>query len=264
MFVRTVPGPRGATPVVLVHGWVASGGLNWFRAFAPLGRHFRVIAPDMRGHARGIRSFRPFQLDDCADDIAALLETLNIGPAVIVGYSMGGPVAQLLWRRHRDRVAGLVMVATSARPVRSDFGSRIMGDFMGSAALAGRIPEWATWLPRRVARHSAKRRGRSERPRSMSHWARAEMARHNVRCLLEAGAELGRYDARDWIGEIDVPTSVIVTERDRAMPAEYQLAMARSIPEASVHRLDSGHLSCVSPSFGHAVVAAVKDVTDRL
>ena len=278
-FVRSVDGPSGAKPVVLIHGWVASGGLNWYRAFDPLGRHFRVIAPDMRGHARGIRSFRPFLLEDCADDIAALLSAMNIGPAVIVGYSMGGPVAQLLWRRHRDRVAGLVMVATSARPIRTDLASRVFVDFMGSAALAGRIPEYATWLPRRVARTIGKSIGKSfgksvgknagkrreaRRATSLSNWARAEMRRHNLRHLLEAGAELGRYDARSWIGEIDVPTAVIVTERDRAMPSALQLAMARSIPRASVHRLDSGHLSCVAEGFGHAVVAACLDVTERL
>jgi pimeloyl-ACP methyl ester carboxylesterase len=263
IFVRGVDGPRGALPVVLVHGWVASGGLNWFRAFDPLGRHFRVIAPDMRGHGRGIRSFRPFQLEDCADDIAALLETMGIGPAVIVGYSMGGPVAQLLWRRHRDRVAGLVMVATSARPVRTDRAARVLGHFMSSAALAGRIPEYATWLPRLFARGAGKPRKR-QRATSMSTWARAEMRRHNLRHLLEAGAELGRYDARGWVGEIDVPTAVIVTERDRAMPASAQLALAKSIPRASVHRLDAGHLSCVAPDFGHTVVAACRDVAERL
>lgn len=263
IFVRNVDGPKGALPVVLVHGWVATGGLNWFRAFDPLGRHFRVIAPDMRGHGRGIRSFRPFALEDCADDIAALLESMNTGPAVIVGYSMGGPVAQLLWRRHRDRVAGLVMVATSARPVQTDRASRVFGRFMGSAALAGRIPEFATWLPRRLARSVGKPRER-QRATSLSTWARAEMRRHNLRQLLEAGAELGRYDARGWIGEIDVPTVVVVTERDRAVPAAAQLALANGIPRASVHRLDSGHLSCVSPNFGHTVLAACRDVAERL
>jgi 3-oxoadipate enol-lactonase len=261
IFVRSVEGPDGALPVVLVHGWVASGGLNWFRAFEPLGRHFQVIAPDMRGHGRGIRSFRPFSLEDCAGDIAALLDAMKTGPALVVGYSMGGPVAQLLWQRHRDQVAGLVMVATSARPVRTDRAARVFGNFMGGVALAGRIPEYASWLPRRLARSTSKSR---QRATSLSHWARAEMRRHNLRHLCEAGAELGRYDARSWIGSIDVPTAVIVTERDRAIGVDPQLALASSIPRASVHRLDAGHLSCVSASFGHVVVAACRDVAERL
>ncbi|MEI2815609.1 MAG: alpha/beta hydrolase [Microthrixaceae bacterium] len=113
-FVREVPGPRPDAPtVVLLHGWVASGGLNWFRCFEPLSEHFRVVAPDLRGHGRGIRSRRRFRLADCADDVAALCWELGVEQAIFCGYSMGGPVAQLMWRRHPDLVSGLVLAATS-------------------------------------------------------------------------------------------------------------------------------------------------------
>ncbi len=52
-FVREVAGPPGAPTLLLLHGWVASGGLNWFRAFETLGTEFHILAPDLRGHARG-------------------------------------------------------------------------------------------------------------------------------------------------------------------------------------------------------------------
>ena len=55
-FVREVPGPPGAPTVVLLHGWFASGGLNWYRVFGPLSEHFRVIAPDLRGHGESVQS----------------------------------------------------------------------------------------------------------------------------------------------------------------------------------------------------------------
>ena len=105
---------RARRRVLLLHGWVATGGLNWFQAFDTLGDRFRVIAPDLRGHGQGIRSRRVFRLADCADDCAATLVELGTGPVIVVGYSMGGPIAQLLWRRHRDLVSGLVLCATSA------------------------------------------------------------------------------------------------------------------------------------------------------
>src|SRR5438093_7353278 len=73
-FVRRVEGPPGAPTLLLLHGWMASGGLNWYRTFDALGQHFNVIAVDMRGHGRGIRNGRRFRLADCADDAAATLD----------------------------------------------------------------------------------------------------------------------------------------------------------------------------------------------
>lgn len=105
-------GPPGAPTILLLHGWLATGALNWYQCFAPLAGQATVITIDHRGHGRGIRSRRRFRLADCADDTAAALRRLDTGPVVAIGYSMGGPVAQLLWRRHGDLVAGLGFVAT--------------------------------------------------------------------------------------------------------------------------------------------------------
>src|SRR5476651_677740 len=87
-FVREIAGPPGAPTLVLLHGFMASGGLNWFRTFDGLSREFHVIAPDLRGHARGIRSRRHVRLADCADDVAALVDELGVGKVIAAGYSM--------------------------------------------------------------------------------------------------------------------------------------------------------------------------------
>lgn len=263
LFVRALRGPRRAPTVVLLHGWVASGGLNWFQAFEPLSRHFRVLAPDLRGHGRGPRSLQPFRLRDCADDVAALLETLRTGPAIVVGYSMGGAVAKLLWKFHRERVAGLVLAATCGRPVRSELAGRWMEGLMETAVVGGRLADWSTWLPRAFARGVLERTPPS-RAGDLSQWARSEMSRHDWRHLLEAGAELGRFDATRWLRGIDVPTSVVVTQRDAAIPAQLQHAMAQLIPNATVHTLDAGHLACMRPEFGTTIAHACEDVAGRL
>ena len=113
IFFREVEGPPGAPTLMLLHGWTATADLNFFTCYEPLGRHFRVIAPDQRGHGRGIRSNKPFTLASCADDAAALADHLGISTFIPVGYSMGGTIAQLLWRRHEARVRALVLAATS-------------------------------------------------------------------------------------------------------------------------------------------------------
>src|SRR5687767_5766180 len=107
-YVRDLPGPEGAPVLLLLHGWTATADLNWLPSFRTLSQDFRVVALDHRGHGRGIRSTDAFTLEDCADDAAALLRHLGVGSAIVVGYSMGGPIAQLLWRRHPDLVAALV------------------------------------------------------------------------------------------------------------------------------------------------------------
>ena len=67
LFVRDT---GGSGPVVLlVHGWMFASDLNWLRVYAPLARAgYRVLAADLRGHGRGLRSSEDFTLQDCADD----------------------------------------------------------------------------------------------------------------------------------------------------------------------------------------------------
>ena len=261
-FVREVAGPRDAPTLLLLHGWIASGGLNWFQTFEALGRHFRVIAPDLRGHGRGIRSWRRFRLSDCADDMAALAERLDCGPVIAVGYSMGGAVAQLLWRRHPERVAGLVLCATSHSMIPGLRERFFFNTAMSALAGTTRLGQLYTYLPTRVLR-SLLPRGHSERPKTMSRWAAAEMRRHDVRMLIEAGVSLARFDASRWIGEVDVPTSVLVTAQDRALGPLLQLRTALAIPGATIHRIDEGHVACANESFAPPLLAACRDVAQR-
>jgi pimeloyl-ACP methyl ester carboxylesterase len=261
-FVRDVPGPPGAPVVLLVHGWVASGGLNWFQCFEPLAAHYRVLAPDLRGHGRGIRSRRRFRLADCADDLAVLLDELDIPSAIVVGYSLGGPVAQLLWRRHPDKVDGLVLCATSHVVVPGQQAAVLFTSTMAALAGTTKAGQWMTRIPAAGVRRLVPS-GPANRPSTMQAWARAEIARHDVRMLLEAGQALGTYSARRWIGGVDVPTAVVVTARDRAQLPINQLLMALAIPGASIHRLDDGHIGCTRPTFPPVLLAACDDVASR-
>lgn len=263
-FVRTVPGPAGSPTVVLLHGWIASGGLNWFTAFEPLSRRFSVVAPDLRGHGRGIRSRRRFRLADCADDVASLIEQLGAGPVIAVGYSMGGPVAQLLWRRHPELVAGLVFCATSDRFVTGARERLIFSTLMASAAGTTRTGAMVGRVPAVRARFPQARIGTGERPTNLRAWAAAEMRRHDAVKLMEAGQAIGTYSARRWIGEVDVPTTVLLTDRDRAVRPSDQLRLAAAIRGAEVHHVDDGHAACAKREFGPALVRAVRSVADRL
>jgi 3-oxoadipate enol-lactonase len=259
-FFRAVEGPEGAPTVLLLHGWMASAGLNWFQAFEQLGTRFHVVAPDLRGHGRGLRSHQRFTLAACADDVAEMLVELGTGPVVAVGYSMGGPVAQLLWRRHRDLVGGLVLCATSPGflPVARE---RIAFQTMMAVAVAGtRFGGSLTRIPA-LARRVVPLPG--VLPERAQAWVAGEFRRHDWRHVVEAGHAIATYSARRWIHEIDVPTEVLVTQTDRAVRTHLQVNMAESIPGAVIREVPGGHLACADPAFGDHLLAAAAAVTAR-
>lgn len=260
MFVRDVGGPAGAPTVLLLHGWSSTADLNWHPYFELLAEHFRVLAIDQRGHGRGIRGEQPFRLDDCADDAAALADLLGIDRLVVVGYSMGGAVAQLLWRRRPDLVDGLVFCSTSAA-FRSTARIRML-----LRAAAGASAVGATGPLRLVAGSAlgAVVRWNGIRNNDVS-WGVEQIARHDWGQLVEAGHQIGRYDARSWVGSITVPTSVIVTTRDEVVAGRHQLALARSVPGASVRRIDGGHHHCVTDpdEFSSVLIPACREVAAR-
>lgn len=258
-FVREVAGPPGAPVLVLIHGWIASAGINWYQVFGPAARHFRVIAPDLRGHGRGIRSRRRFRLSDCADDIAVLLDELDVPSAIMVGYSMGGPVAQLLWKRHRSKVDGLVLCATSHKFVPGMRERLVFTTLMAAAAGTSRAGQLFTLLPRSIARQFAPVNTRG-RPDTLQRWAAAEIRRHDLRLVLEAGHAIGHYDAGKWIGSVDVPTAVVVTTKDRALTPGEQAKLAFAIPHATIHRIEDGHVACASADFAEPLLAACFEV----
>jgi 3-oxoadipate enol-lactonase len=246
---------------VLLHGWLATADLNWFASYEALGHRFRVVTIDHRGHGRGIRSSRAVRLADCADDVAALADALEIPSFIAVGYSMGGPIAQLTWHRHRDRVDGLVLCATSrnfaGRPIeRAAFGA------IASAAVAAR----ATPAPvqQRVGRRMAQRRHEAETPASL--WAREQFQRSDFRALLEAGRSLGRFSSHEWIGEVDVPTAVVVTEHDELVLPHRQQALAEAIPGSTIHPVAGDHLCCSEEPelFVPVLLEACGTVADRI
>lgn len=265
-FVREVAGPPGAPTVLLLHGWIASAGLNWFQVFDALGSRFRVLAVDQRGHARGIRAHRRFRLSDCADDAAALLDVLGTGPVIAVGYSMGGPVAQLLWQRHPHKVRGLVLCSTSHSFVVGMRERLVFTSSMAVAASTTRVGQLAgTAAYRPLSRlFPAAAPVVASRPGSMQRWAAAEMRRHDPRMLLEAGHAIGTYDARPWIGEVDVPTAVVVTTEDKAIRPADQEKLFDAIPHASRHEVAEGHIVCARPTFAPPVVDACEAVAAQL
>jgi 3-oxoadipate enol-lactonase len=259
IFVRESTGPPNAPTLLLLHGLGATGLLNWRPVFEPLRRSYRVLVVDHRGHGRGMRIRAPFRLADCADDVAALTASLNIDRFVAVGYSMGGPIAQLLWQRHRRRVEGMVLCATACRFASSD-RRRLSHAFTPILNVAGRV------APRRTIRRVAQQylsdaiADPALRERVMS-----EVGSSDPVTVGQAAAAVMRFDSSEWISDVDVPTSIVLTQKDRLVSAASQQAMADRISDSVIHGVPGDHSVCVTqPSvFVPALEQACASVVRR-
>jgi pimeloyl-ACP methyl ester carboxylesterase len=241
---------------MLLHGLGATASLNWFTCFRELARRHHVVAIDHRGHGRGVRADAPFTLEDAADDAIALADALGIQRVIPVGYSMGGPIAQLMWRRHRARVAGLVLCATSHR-FRVTPAERLMFGSLPALEQAVRV------VPDVVCRRVWSAVTAAIAPaHGFAGWAGRQIVLQDRRAVVQAAAALGRYDADAWIRDIDVPTSVLVHQRDQLVPPARQLDLAGMIEGSMTRFVDVDHFGIVrEPGL---VLGALRDGIDHV
>jgi len=236
---------------VLLHGLTASADLNWFPSFDALGRWFRVVSYEQRGYGD---CGDPGTLEDCADDAVAVADALGIDRLVAVGYSMGGAIAQLVWRRHPRRVRGLVLCATSTA-FRVTPRERVKAAALRASTPVSRL---VPALGRRYVGATLLRRFDGS---PMRQWAVAELRRHHPAAILDCAATVARFSSGPWIGTVDVPTAVVVTTRDVLVPPERQLALARAVPGATVHPVDADHGAFLADRFVPVLVQACRAVT---
>jgi 3-oxoadipate enol-lactonase/4-carboxymuconolactone decarboxylase len=209
-----ITGPEGA-PVVVFSNSLGSTLEMWDSVVPALSRSFRCLRYDTRGHGRSGSSAAPITIDDLADDLAALLDALGIGSAHVAGLSLGGMTAMALASRRPERVASLMLIATSPYLPPADFwnGRAETVRSRGAEAVVDTIvPRWftASFRERDPAAVSAVRQA----------FLGIEPAGYGRCC--EA---LGAMDIRDRLAKITAPTLVLVGAEDPVTPP----AMAEDI-----------------------------------
>lgn len=237
IFFRDTGRPRGRSrgTILLLHGWMVPTDPHWFRTFEVLHeRGWRVIALDARGHGRGLRTIKHFRFSDCSEDAIGLIRHLDCGPVTVVGYSMGGVIAQLVGRNAPpDLVSGLVLCATGCEFQTSAI-MRAVWWSMGALQVGWRLAPRSSWVAlTRMALHT---------DREVVEWAVAELSRGAAWDIAEAGREMGRFDSRPWLGEITVPAVVVVTLADLLVPPARQRELAERL-DAPMVELEADHLA---------------------
>jgi 3-oxoadipate enol-lactonase len=249
------PDPSAPT-LLLLHGWTASGDLQFFTVYEELAAHYSFIAVDHRGHGRGLRSPYRFELQDAADDAALLVRALGISQVVTVGYSMGGPISMLFARAHPDLVRGMVVQATAMEWCATRFDRwqwkalHIMGPLLRSRA----FPRWMRWGILRLL-------GPDHPLARYVPWMSTELHRNDTFNIVQAGQALARHDARPWASALGKPAASLITTRDRLVKPRKQRALADAL-DAFVVELDDDHIASwtSSEAFAKATLQLVQHV----
>jgi 3-oxoadipate enol-lactonase len=228
-------GQEGLPLVAAVHSLALHGGI-WDGVAAALAGRARLLAMDCRGHGDSARVPGPYTTARMADDLADVMEALELPAAVLAGCSMGGCVAQEMAARHPARVRGLVLIDTTAwygpgapEAWRQRAETALRG---GMQALLGfQAERWFT--PAFNAAH----------PDRLAHWL-SVFGANDTGCYAAACAMLGEADLRPLLPRIVVPTLVLVGEEDTATPPDMARALAEGIPGAALRILSGArHLS---------------------
>ena len=219
--------------LLLLHAFPLDASM-WEPQTSALGADVHVVAPNFPGFGGTSEPLDVLTMDAAADAAAASLTAAGVDRALVCGLSMGGYAALAFWRRHRDRVAGLVLANTRAgadddagRERRRALAERLRTE--GSAFLAESPPPLLS----------------ANAPAELWDRVKAIIAAQPAAAI--ASASLGMAERPDSTGDlagIDVPALVVTSSGDTLIPPEATTPMADQIPGARLEILEgAGHLS---------------------
>jgi pimeloyl-ACP methyl ester carboxylesterase len=224
--------------LLLVHGFPLDHSM-WQGQIGDLARDYRVLAPDLRGFGRSAVTTGTVSMEQFADDLAALLDALCIRqPVVLCGLSMGGYVAWQFWRRHRSRLAGLIVCDTRAvadtpegAQLRLATAERVLAE--GACVLA------ATMLEKLFAPSTL-----TQRPDVIESSRQVILATRPAGAAAAARGLAQRPDVTADLSRIDVPTLVLCGERDAISTVDEMRGIATRIPGAEFVVIpEAGHMA---------------------
>ena len=225
-------------PLLLLHGFPLDQSM-WAAQQQGLADRCRVLTPDLRGFGQSSRLPPSFTMRQFADDLAQLLERLQIdSPVILGGLSMGGYIAWQFWQYHRARLAGLILCDTRAA---SDTPEAAAGrDQLAERVLRQGVgPAVEEMLPRLFAPATL------ESADALVAEVRRVMLTTSPASFATAQRGMARRPDVSWrLADIDVPTLVICGESDAITPPAEMQSIAAAIPAATYQQVPAaGHLA---------------------
>lgn len=224
-------------PMVLIHGWPLSSDMWEYQAPILANQGQRVVAYDRRGFGRSEQPYTGYDYDTLADDLAAVLEQLNLTNVTLVGFSMGGgEVARYLSRHGSDRIARAVLLsAVTPFMLKTDDNP----DGVDASVFQEMLENLAEDRPAFLATFGYKFFGTSTLDFSVSsemmEWAKMLALQASPHATMACVGAFAETDFRRDMAAFNVPTLIIHGEADETVPiAGAGRAAARMIPHAQL------------------------------
>ena len=227
-------------PLVLIMG--LSGDIQAWALQAPtLAKHFRVITFDNRGAGRTSAPDKPQSIVGMADDLAALMDHLAIPRAHILGWSMGGYIAQEFAIKYPARVDKLALVTTA--PSIDGYGRAILTSWMNAKRSNLSREQWYRFTAPFLYSPALL----DDAPRfeaAIANGANNPYAQQDHAFIRQAEACLA-FDARDRLSAIKAPTLVVGSKDDILVPPRNSEKLASLVPGSTLKILQGGHVGLI-------------------
>lgn len=246
---------RGSGPLVVLVQGIGLDGRMWIGLpGALLKSGFCVITPDTRGTGYSDTPLPPYRMRDLADDLADVIRHAREGPAIVVGLSLGGMIAQHLALRSPKLVRGLVLAATTCGLPHGRQAN------LHALALIFRTLGGDERVKQQVARLLVHRRSLEKNPRIFSSWIeQIQRSPRQPRGMLGQLLAAVGHSTGFSLHRITCPTVVLAGDDDRVIPPDNASIIARRIPGAELVMLpDAGHV------FPLEVPAALPDAIKQV
>ncbi len=222
-------------PLVLVSGYTQDH-TSWATALPVFSKKYRTIVLDNRGSGQTVVPDRPFTIEDMADDISGLLDSLNIKKASVIGISLGGMIAQALAIRHPEKVKGLVLCSTGSRgSPRSKF---VLGTLAEELA-KGKIDHefyYKMVFPLLFSNNFFANPDMLKMVMSRTLASKVDPAN-----ILRQRQAIDTVDLTTRLGSIKAATLVVHGNEDILFPISYGRELATGIPKAKLVALEGGN-----------------------
>lgn len=209
-------------PVVFCSAWSCTSVQLQYQMIFLAERGLRVIAYDRRGHGRSDDPGTGYDYDTLSDDLAALIDHLDLTDVTLVGHSMaGGEIVRYLTRHGRERVAGIVLLAaTLPLPIRTETNPDGVDPALYAAARDAWREDYGAWLAANAGPYFGEGLAGCAVSQAIQDWTIQDMQTASLHAIIACNHACTETDFRTEMAAVDVPALIIQGDADASIGIE--------------------------------------------